>query len=171
MQVINIPWLKLLLILCFGVLTGCTTPAPTYKYIATSASDPQISFESDFVLHTNFSVNITNPDLNLCNDYDSVGYLLKADSILIYDKPNREIKIQVPSNKFILVHALHYYSDGGRTVRCGPITKKFMPLDNHQYVVNMQAVNGFCGLQVLSVDENNQRTEIQTERVLKQCVR
>lgn len=171
MQLMNVVKGNLPLILCLLVLNGCTTPAPTYQYVATSAADPQISFESDFVLHTDFHVNINSSDLNLCNDYDFVGYLLKADSILIYDKPNREIKIRVPSNKNITVRANHYYSDGGRTVSCGPIARKFIPLENARYVVNMQAVDKFCRLQVLSEDQNNQRTEIKTENVALKCVK
>ena len=61
------------------MLQGCTTPGPTYKNLNPSPLDAELSFESDFELHTHFSVNTSRG--TECEKYETVGYLLKTDSV------------------------------------------------------------------------------------------
>jgi hypothetical protein len=100
------------------LLHGCTTPAPTYKNLKPSPNDAELSFESDFELHTHFSINTQRG--SSCGKFETVGYLLKANSIFIYDRPNKEIKVMVPTGKPIGVAGYHYFSDPGYRSNCYP---------------------------------------------------
>lgn len=114
---------------------GCTTPAPTYQYHDTQSPSAELSFESDYVLHTHFSVNIVDAEKNACNDYKTAGYLLYADSIFLYDKANKTLKVTVPANKEISISGLHRFGDPGQQQHCGPVVRSFTPSDNAKYVI------------------------------------
>lgn|GEM_PF-2895489 len=90
------------------LIASCTTPAPTYRYSDVSLPNAEISFESDYVLHTHFSINIVDAERNACKDYKTVGYLLYEDSIFLYDKANKIIKIKVPANKEIAISGISH---------------------------------------------------------------
>ncbi|WP_460565834.1 hypothetical protein [Hydrogenophaga aquatica] len=85
---------------CALFLAACTTPLPKYKNPHPSAEDAHLTFESDFEYHTFFSVNIRNT-ADACGRFESAGYLLKVDSIFIFDKPNKEVSITVPSQQMV----------------------------------------------------------------------
>ena len=142
--------------LCALVLNACGTAAPTYRHLSPAPTDAQLSFESDFDLHTNFSVN-TEINNKQCGKYETVGYLLKTDSIFLFDKPNTEIKIQVPSEKTIGVSGRHFFSDGRYTSNCFPPTVFFTPENNAKYVVKMHLQNQYC---FLSVTKNGDTTNL-----------
>ena len=117
------------------VIASCTTPAPTYRYTDASLPNSEISFESDYVLHTHFSINIVDAARNACNDYKTAGYLLYEDSIFLYDKANKIIKIKVPANKEIAISGMHSYGDPGQQEHCGPVVRSFIPSHDAKYVV------------------------------------
>lgn len=144
------------------ILSACTTPAPTYRNINPSPTDAEISFESDFDLHTHFSLNTTREAA--CGKFESVGYLLKADSIFIYDKPNKEIKVKVPTGKQIGVAGYHYFSDPSYRASCYPQGQFFTPMPFGKYVVRMNKTTlsndrsnretAFCFISILEVEAN-----------------
>lgn len=145
------------LLLAGAVLcSGCTTPAPTYRYEG-GAGDPKVSFASDFELHTHFSVNVNDAGRNSCADFDRVGYLLKKDSAFLYDKANTNISIQVPAGKPVAVMALHTYSDPAYGANCGPLTRVFTPVRDTNYVVKLNVAGKVCFLTVASVDADGQQ--------------
>lgn len=143
-------------ILIFSTIisVGCVTPPPTYSYQA-QVDDPTIEFTSEFKLHTFFSVNIINPKDNLCQDFDTAGFILHTNSILIYDKPSTEAKIQAPANKPILVRALYSYSDGRYSTSCGPITSIFTPESGKFYLAQMLDIDRHCRLIIVEKDNPN----------------
>lgn len=128
----KIKWYFLSSALC---LTACTTPAPDYRFNDISVPSAELSFESDFVLHTHFAVNITDAQRNACSDYKRAGYLLYDDSIFLYDKSNRSIKIQVPANQAIAIKGLHQFNDPARSEVCGPLFSTFVPEAGAKYIV------------------------------------
>jgi|LakMenEpi03Aug12_release.lakeMendotaPanAssembly.Ray.scaffolds.fasta_scaffold636939_2 hypothetical protein len=137
-------------------LTACGTATPTYKNLYPSPSDAQLSFESDFDLRTNFSVN-TEINSKQCGKYEFAGYLLKIDSIFLFDKPNNELKIQVPAEKTIGVSGRHFFSDGKYTSDCFPPTVFFTPEPNAKYVVKMNLKDRYC---FMSVTKNGDITNL-----------
>ncbi|WP_230346438.1 hypothetical protein [Methylobacillus methanolivorans] len=116
-------------------LTACKTPAPTYRFSDTSTPHAEVSFSSNFTLHTHFSVDIEDAEKNVCRDYKTVGYLLYDDSIFLYDKSNKSIKINVPANKEISVQGLHRFNDPAYHANCGPIIASFTPEPGAKYQV------------------------------------
>lgn len=146
---------------------ACTTPAPTYKNSMPSADDAEVIFESDFELHTHFKANIDRSESS-CGTYQSTGYLLKKDSILIYDKPNLEIKIKVPTKKLIGIAGYHYFSDPTYRSNCYPPDRFFTPEPNETYVVKLNKISadrgggGYCYLSVESMAANGNRTPVKT---------
>ena len=150
-------------------LNACTTPAPTYKNTSSSPSDAQISFESDFDLHTRFSVNTERG--THCGKFESVGYLLKANSVFIYDKPNKEIKVKVPVGKAIGVAGYHSFSDPGYKANCYPKGHFFIPEPNGNYVVKMNKISqgvdwkgnekGLCYISIEEIDSHGDRKKIE----------
>ncbi|HEY8607878.1 MAG TPA: hypothetical protein VIM12_12255 [Noviherbaspirillum sp.] len=134
-------------------LAGCamTTPPPTYKYVANSA-DPTISFESDFVLQTHFFVNTRAAEDNRCADFDRAGYLLKKDSIFIYDKANHQLALKAPADVPVAVRGYHHFSDGTFTSHCGPLTTIFTPEKSKKYAVKMNVGEKVCFMSVNEVE-------------------
>jgi hypothetical protein len=139
-----------------SVLNACGTAAPIYKNLYPAPSDAQLSFESDFDLRTNFSVN-TEINSKQCGKYQYAGYLLKIDSIFLFDKPNNELKIQVPAEKTIGVSGRHFISDGKYTSDCFPPTVFFTPEPNAKYVVKMNLKDRYC---FMSVTKNGHITNL-----------
>lgn len=157
-----------LLAIALFLLAGCTTPAPTYRFANASPTDPEISFESDFELHTRFAVNTKEPEGQMCSNFDSVGYLLKANSIFIYDRPNTTITIKAPANKPISVSAHHSFSDPGYRANCGPLTQVFTPFEGKKYVAKLNLVDKLCYLSVASVEPDGQRIPV-SSRIVGRC--
>lgn len=149
-------------------LAACTTPAPTYKYSSPLPSDPTISFESDFDMHTHFSVNNKAPEQNNCADFDSAGYLLKKDSIFIYDKANRNLQIKAPADKLISVSAYHSFGDPSYKSSCGPLTRAFVPEKMKEYMVKMNVQDKTCFISVQSIDSTGKATPVKAT-VLPKC--
>ena len=150
-------------------VAGCTTPPPTYRFDSV-ASDPAISFESAFVRHTHFSVNVKDVGKNACVDFETAGYLLKVDSIFLYDKPSTEIRIKAPANKPVAIKAWHVYSDPAYMSSCGPLTRVFTPESGTNYVVKLNEENKRCFVSVASVDRDGRRKEVPS-RTLPQCAK
>lgn len=138
---------------------GCTTPAPTYRF-AGAAGDPRVSFASDFDLQTHFSVNVSDAAKNSCADLDRVGYLLKTDSVFLYDKANTEISIQVPAGKPMVVMGLHTFSDPAYRANCGPLSRTFTPVRGTDYVVKLNLASKVCFLTVASVDAGGRQAPV-----------
>ena len=130
------------------LLVACTTPLPTYTYTTSSNDDPQIEFKSDFVLHTKFGINVADTVANRCADYQSVGYILKKDSIFIYDKPNAEIKIHTPRDNPVIVVSTHHFDGGDYRSSCGPLRRKFIARAGISYTVNLAKLGSVCRLNV-----------------------
>lgn len=151
------PWRLAAVPLCV-LFSACTTPAPTYKYQA-AATDPVISMESDYELHTHFFVNTKDTAANKCEDFDRAGYLLKVDSIFVYDKSNKEITIRSAANKPITISAEHFYSDPGVNRHCGPLLRTFIPAAGGKYVAKMNDLGKVCALTIDRIDEKTQTKE------------
>lgn len=155
------------------ILGACTTPAPTYKNPAPLANDAEISFESDYVRHTHFSVNTDRAGVS-CGKFKSVGYLLKADSVFIYDKPNTEIIVKVPTKKMIGVGGYHAYDDPGYKSSCYPKSLFFTPAPNEKYIVKMNRIikgtnwkgdiKSVCYLSVKKVGSNGDKTAVKLDK-------
>jgi hypothetical protein len=150
-------------------LAACTTPPPTYKYVSQLPDDPQLSFESDFNLHTNFSVNIKAPEKNSCKDFDTAGYLLKTDSPTIYDKPNLKLQIKAPADKNISVSASHFFSNGAYVSRCGPLTVMFVPEKGKHYIVKMNLSEKVCFMSVKTPDNSGNLVPVKV-KTLPECI-
>jgi hypothetical protein len=159
-----------LLALVALLLCACTTPAPTYKYPSPAPTDPNISFESDFVLHTHFSVNNKAPDENRCADFDTAGYLLKEDSVFIYDKASYTLQVKTPASKPLAVSAYHSFGDGSYSVSCGPLTLMFTPEKAKEYFVKMNLEEKVCYMSVQSSDEVGKRVPV-ASKTLPKCAR
>lgn len=144
------------LFLVFFMLTmfGCTTPPPTYRYTSIDDNDPEITFDSNFSLHTFFSINTKVASNNRCSDFDSVGYILKRDSLLIYDKPNHSIHIRVRPNHAVTIRALHQFNDATYTSKCGPIFQQFTPLTGTKYRVDLFDRDKYCALSIRQLAED-----------------
>ena len=141
------------------ILSACTTPAATYRNINPSLADAEISFESDFDLHTHFSLNTTREPT--CGKFESVGYLLKTDSVFIYDKPNKEIRVKVPTGKPIGVSGYHHYSDPSYGASCYPPGHFFTPKPFEKYVVKMNKStldrkNAVCFISINKVEASGE---------------
>ncbi|WP_076591216.1 hypothetical protein [Herminiimonas arsenitoxidans] len=115
-----------------------TTPPPNYKN-PIAPDNAKVSFESDFELHTHFYVNTDNTPQS-CGKFERAGYLLKRDSILLYDKANYEIKIEVPSNKVVGISASHYFDDPTYRSSCFPKPVFFTPEANANYIVKVNLI-------------------------------
>jgi len=149
--------------LLFIVLSAsaCTTPKPSYSYQALP-NDPIIEFESDYDTHTFFSVNTKDPEKNMCDDFDSAGFILHADSIFIYDKPNTEASIQVPANQPISVRAHHLFNGAGYRSSCGPIIKSFVPESGKIYIAHMIRDGRYCAFKITEKDNPNAEVPVKT---------
>ncbi len=162
----------LVLLAAAFALNACTTPAPTYRNLSPSSIDAQISYESDFELHTHFSVNTSGN--TSCKNFKTTGYILKADSIFIYDKPNTEIKITTPAGKLIGVGGYHQYSDPGYTANCYPKSRFFIPEPNGRYVVKMNKISlgknwkgqakGMCFISVEKINSDGNREQVKLSK-------
>jgi hypothetical protein len=162
----------LILLTAILALNACTTPAPTYRNLSPSSDDAHISFESDFELHTHFLANISGN--TSCKSFKSTGYILKADSIFIYDKPNTEIEITAPAGKLIGVGGYHQYSDPGYTANCYPKSRFFIPEPNEKYVVKMNKVSQginwkgekkwMCYISVEKIDSNGSKEKVELSK-------
>lgn len=161
-----------LLIICASILIGaCTTPPPTYKNPEPLPTDAKVSFESDFELHTFFSTSINR---DLCSKFETVGYLLKKDSIFIYDKPNHQINISVPFGIPIGVTGYHKYDDPGYRSNCYPPGFTFSPEPMKNYVVKLNLVkngdsgsSGYCYLGVQEIEPDGKRLPVKTTPLQK----
>jgi hypothetical protein len=160
--------LRLALVPMCILFSACTTPAPTYKYQA-AETDPVISMESDYELHTHFFVNTKNPAANRCDDFDRAGYLLKVNSIFLYDKSSKEINIRSAANKPITVSAEHIFSDPGESRHCGPLLRTFTPLAGGRYVAKMNDLGKICALTVDRIDDKTQAREAVPGTALPKC--
>ena len=148
------------------LLFGCKTPPPNYKYTPTG-NDASISFESDFALHTKFKVNTSRPEQNLCSDFVTSGYILKKDSVFIYDTPNLAINISAPASAPIAVSASHEYTDGTFYSSCGPLSLTFTPKKDGLYVVKMNNIKDRCFLSAFEIDSDKTRKPIQSNPLPK----
>jgi len=148
------------------LLNACATHSnmATYKNPNPAENNAKVSFETDFDLHTYFSINVTRNE-NSCGRYDSVGYLLKADSIFIYDKPNKEINITIPAGKVVGVAGYHKYDDPGYRGSCYPEGRFFTAQSNGKYVIKMNVTNlgktGYCHISVSEVNRNGDRKPVE----------
>jgi len=133
-------------------ISGCTTPKATYHH-QKQDGDPTVYFDSDFDLHTHFFVN-NNADNNLCADEQRVGYILKVDSMFIYDKANPQLSIVVPKDKPIIVMGNHSFSNGSRTTTCGPVRTMFTPKAGHEYVAKMNLSSSKCYITIHDKSDN-----------------
>jgi hypothetical protein len=161
------------------LLNACTISAPTYKNLNQSPQDAELSFESDFELHSFFSIKIG------CGKFETVGYLLKADSIFLIDKPNKEIKVPVPTGHIIGTKGEYSYSAPGGpamygapgtpsiTTSCSPPPHYFTPQPNGKYVVRLNVSNNkendwrgrketFCYLSIEQVDNNGNKKKVES---------
>jgi hypothetical protein len=152
------------------LFSACTTPAPTYKYQAAS-NDPVVSMESDFELHTHFFVNTKNPAANKCEDFDRAGYLLKVDSIFVYDKSNKEIAIRSAAGKPITISAEHIYSDPGQSQHCGPLLRTFTPEAGGKYVAKMNDMGKICTFTISRIDEKTQSRDLVPSMASPKCTK
>ncbi|MDE2427772.1 MAG: hypothetical protein KGM99_03535, partial [Burkholderiales bacterium] len=96
-------WALALTALC----TACAAPGPAYHYTPSSPDDPNITFQSDYSLHTNFYVNTKAPELNHCSDLVPLGFTLREVSVFIRDKPVPKIDIQTAAGKPVTVKAVY----------------------------------------------------------------
>jgi len=129
-------------------LAGCSvTTKPDYLY-QPQASDPVLVFNSDFDLHTLFYVNIDPASNYSCKTYRLAGYILHKDSIFVFDTPNKEFQISVPADQKVAVQALHSFSDGQYSSRCGPLYKSFTPQKGRTYLVKMNRTHDYCSLSI-----------------------
>lgn len=154
---------------CALFLAACTTPLPKYKNPHPSAEDAHLTFESDFEYHTFFSVNIRNT-ADACGRFESAGYLLKVDSIFIFDKPNKEVSITVPSQQMVGIDANHSFSDPTYRSSCHPKPVFFFAEPRQTYIVRMNRViesvkrngdrNGFCYVTVEKLGDDKLRAKI-----------
>jgi hypothetical protein len=165
--------LKIVAVVVTGMtLASCKTIPPTYSYTAASPADPEISFESDFDLHTFFSVSTKFPQEKSCTNFDTVGYLLKPESVFIYDKANHQIVIRAAAEKPLAVSANHLYSDPSYRGSCGPLTRLFIPSAGKKYVVKMNKnpKSTLCYVSVFSKEPDGGRTEV-SSTALPNCVK
>lgn len=160
---------KISTLLMAMTLTGCLTKPQiiNYKNPAPSQNDAHLSFRSDFETHTYFSVN-DNP-VEKCADFKSIGYVLNADSIFLYDKPNKEINIKMPSGSPIAIHGYHKFSDPGVNSTCFPPSQIFTPKAGEIYEVNMalraqKGTDGLCSLAVNKLLGDGTKTPVKTEK-------
>lgn len=148
-----------------------TTPPPTYRHSQPALEDAAFSFESDYELHTHFSVNTQRGAS--CGKFETVGYLLKPESIFLYDKANREINVQVPSRRLVGVGGYHYFSDPSFTSSCYPGSHFFVPEPRAKYVVKMNrtetqsssrrsTTSASCSISVLQISDNGSRKPVDT---------
>ena len=157
---------------CSIAICACTTPPPTYRNPEPSPNNAHVMFESDFELHTHFSANIDRSKSS-CGKYETVGYLLKADSFFIYDKPNLEINITVPADRLVGVDGYHFFSDPGYRSSCSPPGFYFLPEQSKNYVVKMNAIDArgnkhdpkkmspsFCFLSIHEIQPDGNRTPV-----------
>lgn len=129
----------LAIVIAVLAVTGCMTTKPNYSFNA-SPDDPVLIFNSDFELHTLFSVNTDPASNNSCKKFVLAGYILHKDSIFIYDTPNKEFQIKVPSGQAITVRAFHNYSDPNQYSICGPLLASFTPQTGKTYRVTMHEI-------------------------------
>ena len=157
-----------LIILC----AACsTTPPPSYQS-PVSSDNAKVSFESDFELHTHFFVNAGITPQS-CGKFERAGYLLKRDSILLYDKPNREIKIEVPSDRIVGIGASHYFDDPTYRASCYPKSVFFKPEAKGTYIIKVNLVNsasegrlpvsGQCFISVTNLKADGSLANVKTE--------
>jgi hypothetical protein len=136
------------------VIVGCTTPQVIhYKNPNPSSSDVPVTFRSDLNTHIYFMVN-GNPS-EVCANFKNIGYVLNMDSIFLYDKPNKEINLSLPSGKPIGVASWHKYDDPGQRSNCFPPSRLFTPEAGEKYEVRMSFINvkGTDGMCKITVDK------------------
>lgn len=134
------------------LLAGCGKLVPNYSYIAQN-SDATIIFDSEFDLHTFFSVNINPAGNNMCSDYSYVGFILHRDSIFVYDKPNTDLSIRIPTDQLVSVQANHSFNGGTFSSHCGPVGLTFKPEKGKTYLVTMLRRDGigkktYCAISI-----------------------
>jgi hypothetical protein len=162
----NLKLTRISTVLCAALfLNACAAHSnmATYKNPNPAENNAKVSFETDFDLHTYFSVNASRNEQS-CGKFESVGYLLKADSIFIYDKPNKEINITVPASRLIGVAGYHKYNDPGYRANCFPDGHFFVAQPNSKYIVKVNITgkdNGFCNISVSEVSNSGDRKQVQ----------
>jgi hypothetical protein len=129
----------LAIIIALLIIPGCMTTKPNYSFDA-GADDPVLIFNSDFELHTFFSVNTDPASNNSCKKFALAGYILHKNSIFIYDTPNEEFQIKVPAGQAITVEAFHNFSDPSQYSRCGPLLASFIPQKGKIYKITMHEI-------------------------------
>lgn len=149
-------------------LTSCTTPQVIqYKNTNPSSADAHFTFKSELDTHTYFSVN--EHPVEKCADFKPIGYVLNADSIFLYDKPNKEIKIKMPSGNPIALHGYHKFSNPGMKSYCFPPRQIFTPEAAGIYEIKMgfrseKGTDGVCFLKVSKVSADGIKTPTQTQK-------
>lgn len=145
-----------------GLLSACTTAPPNYRNPSPASDDARIGFESDYELHTHFSTSL-DAGAEGCGKFETVGYLLKVDSIFLYDRSNHAISIDVPSRRIVGVAGHHSFRDPARRTSCYPKPLFFTPEPHGVYRVRMNSINyprelpgNIVGLCYLSVEEIRQ---------------
>ena len=146
------------------VISGCTTPKATYHY-QKQDGDPTVYFESDFDLHTHFFVN-NNAKNNLCVDEQRAGYILKVDSMFIYDTANKQLSIVVPKDQSLIVMAHHSFSDGSVSKSCGPVRTMFTPEARHEYVAKMNLSGSKC---FITIHDKATNQLLEDQRLIGAC--
>jgi len=139
-------------------LSGCKTPPATYRY-AESVDDPEIIMTSNLIEHTHFSVNTAEPKSNRCADFETAGYILHNDSILMFDDPVSEIVIRVPKDKPVGIQGrftvLKKTALGMADYTCGPVTGIFTPQGARKYKAHFNYANRSCGIIISDVTNPN----------------
>lgn len=156
------------IIATIALISACTTAPPTYKAPTPSAANAELSFESDFELHSFFSLNTEYGER--CGKFESVGYLLKADSIFLYDKPNTALNVTVPSGKIIGVKGYHSFKDPSISSSCFPKDVFFTPLPGEKYVAKLNLIRqtadskgkAMCFLSVEGIGGDGKRLALET---------
>lgn len=166
------PTIPAVLLLALTLGACATAQKINYQNPNPSPTDANLSFTSSFETHTYFSVN--EQPKEVCDDFKSIGYVLNADSIFLYDKPNKVIKLKMPTGKTIAVRGYHQYSDPGEKSSCFPPAQLFTPEANQSYEINMGfspmkgTSNGVCFLMVNKVLGDGTKAPVNTE-VLPYC--
>lgn len=160
---------KISTLLLAMTIVGCTTPQVIqYKNPnPTSSNNAHLKFISELTTHTYFSVN-DHPQ-EKCADFKPIGYVLNTDSIFLYDKPNKEINIDIPTGKQVAIHSYHKYGDPNFKSSCFPPRQLFTPEAGENYEVRMgykalKGTDGVCFIAVDKVSEDGTKTPVQLEK-------
>lgn len=132
---------RLSILLLVLLMAGCGKSLPDYSY-SPQGSDATVVFNSEFDLHTFFNVNINPAGGNVCADYQSAGFILHKDSIFVLDKPNKDLRINVPTDQPVSIQVVHDFNGGNSYSYCGPVGLTFSPEKGKTYLVTMHRRDG-----------------------------